>query len=102
MVHETNLKKQGMLPLTFADAAAYDRLEATDRIDVLGVEHIEPGVQLTMRVRKQNRSAWETKVNHTYHEGQIYWLKHGSALNYIKFLSGQKREKRRKQNLRQS
>ncbi|KAK7733542.1 hypothetical protein SLS57_000557 [Botryosphaeria dothidea] len=83
-IHETNLKKQGMLPLTFADLEAYGRIEADDRVDILGVEEIKPGEQLTMRVRKRDGSAWETPLNHTYHEGQILWLKYGSALNYIK------------------
>lgn len=83
-IHKTNLKKQGMLPLTFADLEAYGRIEADDRVDILGVEEIKPGEQLTMRVRKRDGSAWETPLNHTYHEGQILWLKYGSALNYIK------------------
>ncbi|KAF4308565.1 hypothetical protein GTA08_BOTSDO03605 [Botryosphaeria dothidea] len=83
-IHETNLKKQGMLPLTFADLEAYGRIEADDRVDILGVEEIKPGEQLTMRVRKRDGSAWKTPLNHTYHEGQILWLNYGSALNYIK------------------
>lgn len=83
-IHETNLKKQGMLPLTFADPEAYGRVREDDRVDILGVEGIEPGRQLTMRVRKRDGEAWETQLNHTYHDGQIPWLKYGSALNYIK------------------
>ncbi|KAB2576857.1 putative aconitate hydratase [Lasiodiplodia theobromae] len=83
-IHETNLKKQGMLPLTFADPAAYDRIQADDRVDILGVEDIRPGEQLTMRVRRKDGEVWETKLNHTFHEGQIRWLMSGSALNYIK------------------
>ncbi|GME26186.1 uncharacterized protein LTHEOB_3320 [Neofusicoccum parvum] len=83
-IHETNLKKQGMLPLTFADPDAYGRVREDDRVDILGVEGIEPGRQLTMRVRRRDGEAWETQLNHTYHDGQIPWLKYGSALNYIK------------------
>ncbi|GME37043.1 uncharacterized protein LTHEOB_3320 [Neofusicoccum parvum] len=83
-IHETNLKKQGMLPLTFADPDAYGRMREDDRVDILGVEGIEPGRQLTMRVRRRDGEAWETQLNHTYHDGQIPWLKYGSALNYIK------------------
>ncbi|KAH7047580.1 hypothetical protein B0J12DRAFT_667505 [Macrophomina phaseolina] len=83
-IHETNLKKQGMLPLTFADNEAYGRIGVDDRVDILGVDEIKPGEQLTMRVRRRDGSVWETQLNHTYHEGQIPWLKYGSALNYIK------------------
>ncbi|KAK0650992.1 putative aconitate hydratase [Lasiodiplodia hormozganensis] len=83
-IHETNLKKQGMLPLTFADPAAYDQIQADDRVDILGVEDIRPSEQLTMRVRRKDGGVWETKLNHTFHEGQIRWLMSGSALNYIK------------------
>ncbi|KAL1620625.1 hypothetical protein SLS54_005981 [Diplodia seriata] len=84
-IHETNLKKQGMLPLTFVDPAAYSRIQADDKVDILGVEDLRHGEQLTMRVRRKDGGAWETKLNHTYHEGQIPWLKCGSALNYIKW-----------------
>ncbi|KAL0257114.1 hypothetical protein SLS55_007924 [Diplodia seriata] len=84
-IHETNLKKQGMLPLTFVDPAAYSRIQADDKVDILGVEDLRHGEQLAMRVRRKDGGAWETKLNHTYHEGQIPWLKCGSALNYIKW-----------------
>ncbi|KAL1641271.1 hypothetical protein SLS58_006173 [Diplodia intermedia] len=84
-IHETNLKKQGMLPLTFADPAAYGRIQADDKVDILGVEDLRHGEQLAMRVRRKDGGVWETKLNHTYHEGQIPWLKCGSALNYIKW-----------------
>ena len=87
-IHETNLKKQGMLPLTFADDTAYSRIEPSDRVDVLGVEDLRPGKQLTLRVRRDDGTSWESKLNHSYHEGQIPWLRHGSALNYVKSLKG--------------
>jgi aconitate hydratase len=83
-IHETNLKKQGMLALTFADAAAYDDIEIEDKLDVLGADDLEPGVDLTLQVRKPSGARWETKLVHTYHDGQIPWLRHGSALNYVK------------------
>ncbi|KAL3482993.1 aconitase family-domain-containing protein [Aspergillus germanicus] len=85
-IHETNLKKQGMLPLTFADAAAYDRIAEGDRITLMGVEDGEfrPGSQVTMRVQPRQGDSWEAQLNHSYHAGQIPWLRAGSALNHIK------------------
>ena len=50
-IHETNLKKQGMLPLTFADPADYDKMDSTDRVSILGLKTLSPGVPLTLRVR---------------------------------------------------
>ncbi|KFY63801.1 hypothetical protein V496_03685 [Pseudogymnoascus sp. VKM F-4515 (FW-2607)] len=83
-IHETNLKKQGMLPLTFDDAEAWGRIRKDDTISILGVEHIKPGEQLKVVVKNKDKSEWETMVNHTIHEGQVPWLMSGSALNYIK------------------
>ena len=83
-IHETNLKKQGMLALTFADAAAYDDISIDDKLDVLGADGLKPDVNLTLRVRRMDGEQWETELVHTYHAGQIPWLRHGSALNYVK------------------
>jgi aconitate hydratase len=80
-IHETNLKKQGMLPLTFVDPESYGRLQPDDRIDILGVENIRQGKQLKMVVRTKDGDRWETELNHSFHEGQIPWLMKGSALN---------------------
>jgi aconitate hydratase len=85
-IHETNLKKQGMLALTFADPAAYDDIEIEDKLDVLSADDLKPGVNLTLQVRKSSGAQWETKLVHTYHAGQIPWLRYGSALNYVKAL----------------
>ncbi|KAG4412956.1 hypothetical protein IFR04_013906 [Cadophora malorum] len=85
-IHETNLKKQGMLPLTFADPTAWERIRATDRVSVLNVEVIKPGEQLTMVVSSRDGSSWKTRLNHSLHEGQIPWLLKGSALNHVKSL----------------
>ncbi|KAI7216193.1 Aconitate hydratase [Hortaea werneckii] len=85
-IHETNLKKQGMLALTFADPAAYDGIRADDKISVLNVEEIQPGRQLQMEVKRSDGSTWHSPLDHSYQEGQISWLMHGSALNYIKSL----------------
>ncbi|KAK5677609.1 hypothetical protein LTS10_010183 [Elasticomyces elasticus] len=83
-IHETNLKKQGMLALTFSDANVYNDIEADDRISVSGVEDMKPGVRLKMRVKKRDGKVWESWLDHSYQAGQIPWLMSGSALNYVK------------------
>jgi aconitate hydratase len=83
-IHETNLKKQGMLALTFADPAAYNDIEIQDKLEILGADELKPGVNCVLRVRKVDGTPWETELVHTYHEGQVPWLRHGSALNYVK------------------
>lgn len=79
-IHETNLKKQGMLPLTFNDPADYDKINPDDRVDVMCTELVV-GQPLTLRVHTKEGSAWEAKLNHTFNESQIEWFKDGSALN---------------------
>ncbi|RDW58928.1 Aconitate hydratase, mitochondrial [Aspergillus mulundensis] len=85
-IHETNLKKQGMLPLTFADASTYDRVAEGDRITLIGVEEGElcPGSSVTMQVKTRRGEVWEAELKHSFHSGQIPWLRAGSALNHIK------------------
>ena len=83
-IHETNLKKQGMLGLTFANPADYDKIKEDDSIDVLGLEKFTPGIPLTIVLNHKDGSKDEIKANHTYNEGQIGWFKAGSALNLIK------------------
>jgi aconitate hydratase len=84
-IHETNLKKQGMLGLTFADPADYDKVLEDDRIDITGLEKdFVPGKQLTMVLTHDNGSKEEIELNHTYNELQIEWFKAGSALNLIR------------------
>ncbi|WP_226390429.1 aconitate hydratase [Penaeicola halotolerans] len=82
-IHETNLKKQGMLALTFANPADYDKIQEDDNIDILGLTSFAPGVPLTVVLNHKDGSKDEIKVNHTYNEGQIGWFKAGSALNLI-------------------
>jgi aconitate hydratase len=82
-IHETNLKKQGMLGLTFANAADYDKIQEDDTIDILGLTSFKPGVPLTLVINHKDGSKDEIKANHTYNEGQIEWFKAGSALNLI-------------------
>lgn len=83
-IHETNLKKQGMLALTFANPADYNLIQEDDSIDILGLESFAPGEPLTVVLSHSDGSKDEISVNHTYNEGQIAWFKAGSALNLIK------------------
>jgi aconitate hydratase len=83
-IHETNLKKQGMLALTFADKNDYEKIQEDDTIDILGLTSFAPNVPLTIRLTHKDGRVEEIKANHTYNEGQIEWFKAGSALNLIK------------------
>jgi aconitate hydratase len=83
-IHETNLKKQGMLALTFADPSDYDKVLEDDTIDITGLESFAPGKPLTVVLHHADGSADEVSVNHTYNESQIGWFQAGSALNLIK------------------
>ena len=83
-IHETNLKKQGMLGLTFANKADYDLVEENDTIDILGLTDFQPGKPLQVRLHHEDGDTDLITVNHTYNEGQIEWFKAGSALNLIR------------------
>lgn len=83
-IHETNLKKQGMLALTFDNPADYDLVQEDDSIDMVGLNHFAPGQSLTAILNHSDGSKDEIKVNHTYNEGQIKWFQAGSALNLVK------------------
>jgi len=83
-IHETNLKKQGMLALTFANKEDYDKVEEDDTIDIIGLEHFAPGSPLTVVLNHRNGSTDSIKVNHTYNEQQIEWFRSGGALNVIR------------------
>jgi aconitate hydratase len=83
-IHETNLKKQGMLGITFADPSDYNKVQEDDIIDVLGLEDFKEDTPLSVRLKHADGSTDEFKVNHTYNEGQIAWFQAGSALNMIK------------------
>jgi aconitate hydratase A / 2-methylisocitrate dehydratase len=87
-IHETNLKKQGMLGLTFADPADYDKIQEDDTIDIVGLTEFAPGKPLTVVLRHADGSTEEFPVNHTYNQPQIDWFKAGSALNLIKTQAG--------------
>ncbi|OHE98545.1 aconitate hydratase [Colletotrichum orchidophilum] len=79
-IHETNLKKQGMLPLTFSDPADYDKIRPEDKVDILATE-LEVGKPLTMVVHPKDGKSFEVKLSHTFNAPQIEWFKNGSALN---------------------
>lgn len=81
-IHETNLKKQGMLPLTFADPKDYDKIKEDDKIDLF-VTQLVPGKQLKMIAKHSDGSKNEIMLNQTMNEAQIGWFKAGSALNLI-------------------
>jgi aconitate hydratase len=83
-IHETNLKKQGMLALTFADKADYDKVMEDDVIDIAGLTTFSPDKQLKMILHHQNGTTDEVMLNHTFNAQQIEWFKAGSALNLIK------------------
>ena len=83
-IHETNLKKQGMLALTFADKADYDKIQEDDTIDILGLTSFAPGTPLTMVFTHADGSKDAIVANHTYNQQQIEWFKAGAALNIIR------------------
>ena len=83
-IHETNLKKQGMLALTFANRDDYDLVQEDDTIDVLGLDAFEPGKPLTVVLHHKDGTVDQFLANHTYNETQIEWFKAGSALNLIR------------------
>ena len=83
-IHETNLKKQGMLAITFANPADYDKVQEDDSIDVLGLDTFAEGTPLKVVLTHKDGSKDEFTVNHTYNTAQIEWYKAGSALNLIK------------------
>merc|ERR1712168_1530888 len=83
-IHETNLKKQGMLPLTFSDPADYDKIKPDDKISLLGLKDLAPGTQVDCVIKHADGSADTIKLNHSMNEQQIDWFQHGSALNRMK------------------
>ncbi|WP_224483680.1 aconitate hydratase [Robertkochia aurantiaca] len=83
-IHETNLKKQGMLALTFANEADYDKIQEDDTFNFVDLESFAPDKPLTIELVHADGSKDTIKVNHSYNEGQIAWFKAGSALNLIK------------------
>ena len=83
-IHETNLKKQGMLALTFANKEDYDKIQEDDSIDVIGLTSFVPGQPLQLVLNHKDGSSDTITVNHSYNEQQIEWFKAGGALNVIR------------------
>lgn len=83
-IHETNLKKQGLLAITFANAADYDKVRETDRVDVLGLSVFAPEESLYVLLHHEDGTSDKFRVIHTYNQEQIDWFKAGSALNKLK------------------
>lgn len=83
-IHETNLKKQGMLALTFTNKDDYDKIREDDTIAVIGLTAFTPGVHLTVTLNHSDGTSDEFKVSHSYNENQIEWFKAGGALNIIR------------------
>jgi aconitate hydratase len=83
-IHETNLKKQGMLAITFANSDDYEKIQENDKIDITGLIEFAPGKQLTVVLHHQDGTVDSFAVNHTYNAQQIEWFKAGGALNIIR------------------
>jgi aconitate hydratase A / 2-methylisocitrate dehydratase len=80
-IHESNLKKQGLLALTFQSPADYDRIRADDRLDLVGLEEMAPGQPVECRVKHADGTTETLKLNHTFSASQLEWFRKGSALN---------------------
>ena len=83
-IHETNLKKQGMLALTFANESDYDLIQEDDTFNFVDIANFSPDVPLTIEIEHSDGSKDTIKANHTYNAAQIGWYREGSALNVIK------------------
>jgi len=82
-IHETNLKKQGMLPLTFVNPADYDKIKEDDKLSIIGITELAPEKQLKLVIKHKDGSTDEAMLNQTFNKAQIEWFKAGSALNLI-------------------
>jgi aconitate hydratase len=83
-IHETNLKKQGILPLTFVDASDYDAVLEDDRIDLIGITTLAPGSTVQAVFHHSDGTSTECSLKHSLNDEQIRWFKAGSALNSLR------------------
>jgi aconitate hydratase len=83
-IHETNLKKQGLLPLTFANPADYEKVQEEDRISILGLATMAPGKPLTVELKHKDGKVDRIQVKHSFSTDQIEWFRAGSALNLLR------------------
>jgi aconitate hydratase len=95
-IHETNLKKQGMLPLTFANPSDYDKILEDDKISILNLNDFAPEKQFTAIIKHSNGTTEEILLNHSFNAGQIEWFKAGGALNLIAASQGKGKVKSKK------
>ena len=82
-IHETNLKKQGMLAITFKDKDDYNKIQEKDKISIIGLDNFKPKQNLTVKVVHEDGSEDTFEAVHTYNDAQIEWFKNGSALNSL-------------------
>lgn len=82
-IHEANLKKQGMLPLTFSDPSTYGRIDSDDRISLLNLNELRLSKRVRMLVRKADGSSWGAELDHSFNDEQISYFRAGSALNLL-------------------
>jgi aconitate hydratase len=80
-IHESNLKKQGLLALTFSDPAQYDAIQEDDRISLVGLRDLTPGKPVECTIRHADGTSQTVGLNHSYGLSQVEWFKRGSALN---------------------
>jgi aconitate hydratase len=83
-IHETNLKKQGVLALTFANTADYNKIQEEDQLTILGLKEFKPGVPLKLELKHKDGSKEILSLNHSFNDEQIKWFKAGSALNLLR------------------
>ena len=83
-IHETNLKKQGVLPLTFVDASDYDKVQENDRVSITGLRGLKSGVPVRVTFHHADGGEDTIKTNHSMSVEQIEWFKAGGALNLIR------------------
>ena len=86
-IHETNLKKQGLLPLTFSNPDDYDKIQPSDKISLLDLKNLSPGKPVKCEIKHADGSKDTILLNHTFNESQLDWFRAGSALNYMKEVS---------------
>ena len=82
-IHESNLKKQGLLALTFQDPADYDRVQETDRMSLIGLNELAPGKHVTGHLHHSDGTRETLQFGHSYSQSQIEWFKAGAALNLV-------------------
>lgn len=89
-IHETNLKKQGLLPLTFANPSDYDKIQPNDKISLLDLKNLAPGKPVKAEIKHKDGKVESISLNHTMNEQQIEWFRAGSALNRMKQIAAGK------------